>query len=70
MAVPARPLSEINQQAIHLLAKEMGVADAVRFLSQFGTGQGDYTQERRQLFEGLTLDEITEQIKSERSGDR
>jgi len=66
MAVPTRPLSEINRQAIHLLVKEMGAADAVRFLSQFGTGQGDYTQERRQLFEGLTLDEITEQIKSER----
>lgn len=66
MAVPTRPLSEINRQAIHLLATEMGVADAVRFLSQFSTGQGNYTEERRQLFEGLTLDEITEQIKSER----
>lgn len=66
MAIPTRPLSEINRQAIHLLAKEMGTADAVRFLSQFSTGEGNYTEERRQLFEGLTLDEVTEQIKSER----
>jgi hypothetical protein len=44
----------------------MGAADAVRFLSQFNTGQGNYTEERRELFEGLTLEDITEQIKSER----
>lgn len=67
MAVPTRPLSEINRQAIRLLAKEMGAADAVRFFSQFTTGLGDYTEERRELFEGLTLEEITEQIKRERS---
>ncbi len=47
MAVPARPLSEINEQAIRLLVREMGPADAVRFCGQFTTGYGDYTKERK-----------------------
>lgn len=64
MAVPARPLSEINEQAIRLLAKEMGAADAARFISQFTTGFGDYTEERKKLFEGLTLEEAAKEIRS------
>ena len=58
MTVPLKPLSEITKQAIDLLAKELGVVDMVRFLNQFTTGYGDYTQEREALFEDLTLDEI------------
>ncbi len=64
MAVPARPLSEINEQAIRLLVREMGAADAARFISQFTTGYGDYTKERKELFKDLTLEEVVQQIRS------
>ena len=64
MAVPARPLSEINEQAIRVLSEEMGPADTARFISQFTTGYGDYTEERRKLFEGLTLEEVAREIRS------
>lgn len=67
MAVPTRPLSEINEQAIHLLATEMGAADAARFISQFTTGDGNYTEERKVLFGDLTLEEVTREIRSEKS---
>lgn len=63
MAVPARPLSEINEQAIRVLSKEMGPADTARFISQFTTGYGNYTEERRKLFEGLTLEEVAQEIR-------
>lgn len=53
-----------------MLAKEMGPADAVRFFSQFTTGYGNYTEDRKKLFEDLTLDEIVEQIRKEKSPDR
>lgn len=65
MAVPARPLSEINDQATRLLVREMGAADAARFISQFTTGYGDYTEERKELFEDLTLEEVVQQIRDE-----
>ena len=50
MISETRPLIEMNLQAIHLLYKELGVVDAVRFLSQFSQGYGNYAQERDALF--------------------
>jgi hypothetical protein len=35
MITNIRPLVEINQQAIQLLYKQLGVVDTVRFLKQF-----------------------------------
>lgn len=66
MAVPVRPLSEINEEAIRLLSKEMGAADTARFISQFTTGFGDYTEERKELFEGLTLEEAAREIREKK----
>jgi hypothetical protein len=63
MNVQTKPLSEITQQAIDLLFKEMGIVNTMRFLNQFTTGYGDYTQEREALFKDLTLDEILSALK-------
>jgi hypothetical protein len=57
MTIQAKPLSEITQQAIELLSKELGVVATVRFLGQFTTGYGNYTEEREVLFKDLTLDQ-------------
>lgn len=64
MNVQTKPLHEITQQAIALLFKEMGVVNTVRFLNQFTTGYGGYTQEREALFKDLTLDEILSAMKN------
>jgi hypothetical protein len=64
MNVQTKPLSEITQQAIDLLFKELGIVNTIRFLNQFTTGYGDYTQEREALFKDLTLDEILSAMKS------
>jgi hypothetical protein len=63
MNVQTRPLSEITRHAIDLLSKEIGIVDTVRFLNQFTTGYGDYTEERKALFKDLTLDEILATVK-------
>ena len=64
MNVQTKPLSDITQQAIDLLFKEMGIVNTMRFLNQFTTGYGDYTQEREALFKDLTLDELLAAMKS------
>jgi hypothetical protein len=64
MNVQTKPLSEITQQAIDLLFKEMGIVNTMRFLNQFTTGYSDYTQEREALFKDLTLDEILSAMKN------
>jgi hypothetical protein len=65
MNIQTKPLSEITRHAIDLLAKEMGIVDTVRFLTQFTTGYGNYTEEREALFKDLTLDEILAIMKKE-----
>ena len=60
MTAPVRPLAEVTHAAIRLLARELGVVDTARFWSQVGAGRGDYTEERRELFEGITLEEWVE----------
>ena len=66
MITDVRPLIEINQQAISLLYKELGVVDAVRFLKQFTQGYGNYTQEREVLFANKSLDDIVSEIEKSR----
>ena len=58
MNIQARPLSEITQEAVDLLFKEIGIVSTVRFLNQFTIGYGNYTEEREALFKDLTLDQI------------
>jgi hypothetical protein len=66
MLTEARPLVEINQQAIRLLYKELGVVDAVRFLRQFTQGCGNCTQERESIFANKSLDDIVDEIENRR----
>ncbi len=58
MSVFVKPLAEITHEAISLLSREMGVADTLRFLGQFASGTGNYTEERDALLGDLTLEEI------------
>jgi hypothetical protein len=57
---------DINQQAISLLYKELGVVDAVRFLKQFTQGYGNYTEEREALFADKSLEKIVSEIEKRR----
>jgi len=66
MNMQARPVSEINRRATHILFKEMGVVDTIRFFNQFSMGQGDYTKEREKWLGEISLDEAISQIKSHR----
>lgn len=52
MTVNLRPLAEVTHEAIDVLCREIGVVDTLRFLGQFTTGSGNYTEERDRLFEG------------------
>jgi hypothetical protein len=62
MSVQPKPLSQITQEAIAILMREIGVANTLRFLNQFSVGYGNYTEEREALFKDLTLGEILQQM--------
>ncbi len=66
MKIHAKPLTEINQLATHILCRAMGALDTIRPIHQFTTGYGDYTKERKKLFGDLSLKEIVSEIKNAR----
>jgi hypothetical protein len=67
MSVKLTTLHELNKRAEAALIKEMCVVDTLRFLSQFRTGAGDYTAERKRLFEGMSVRDIVREIKERRT---
>jgi len=66
MSLQIKPLDELNEEAIRVLTRELGVANTARFIRQFTTGTGDYTEERPELFAGQSLDDILELIRERR----
>jgi hypothetical protein len=66
MIIEIKPLAEITNEAIKVLCREIGVINTIRFLNQFTTGYGNYTQEREYLFADVTLDGIISEIKRDR----
>jgi hypothetical protein len=68
MSAQIQPISTINQRATDALIREVGVVDTVRFLNQFRAGSGDYTAEREELFRGMSVKDIIDDIKAQRKG--
>ena len=66
MSAQIQPISELTQRATNVLIKEFGVVDTIRFLNQFRAGSGNYTIERQQLFQGMSVKDIVHEIKARR----
>lgn len=61
-----RPLNEITTAAIHILCKEIGLVNTLRFINQFTTGYGNYAEERVALFGNMALSEVITRIKEKK----
>jgi len=46
-----KTLNEIRIQGFDVLVKNLGPADAIRFIQSYSHGSGDYTKERRATLE-------------------
>jgi len=62
MSVQLRSFPELNRMALRVLCRELGIVDTLHYLGQIRSGAGDYTRERKHLFEGLTLDQYREAV--------
>jgi hypothetical protein len=57
---------ELRERGIEALTKALGPVGMARFLQEFTTGSGDYTQEREQWLEGLTVRNVVQEIQRNR----
>ncbi|NJM58626.1 MAG: hypothetical protein HC857_16140 [Synechococcales cyanobacterium RU_4_20] len=56
-----------ESHCLQRLIDHLGYVNAIRFFKQFETGNGDYTQERHQWLDSLSLDEIWADIQKRQS---
>jgi hypothetical protein len=54
---------EIRNLGMKSLINTLGYAGMIRFLRQFSKGSGDYLELQKDLFKGMTVDEIYEKAK-------
>ena len=57
---------QIRSAGIEALKRELGVVGMVRFLQMFETGRGNYTEERHEWLDQMTLDDIYTRIQANR----
>ncbi len=57
------PLPVLREKGLAVLVRELGPANALRFLHLYQTGTGNYTTEREQWLGSLALEEIDAEIK-------
>lgn len=50
--------AEIKRKGLNVLFKELGEADAIRFLSQISYEKRDYLKLQGELFNGMTVEDI------------
>jgi hypothetical protein len=62
-AIDYRNPNVVRRAGMSALQKELGPVGAAYFLRQFSAGQGDYTRERENLLDGITLDEIVKNVR-------
>jgi exopolyphosphatase/pppGpp-phosphohydrolase len=59
-------LTEIKQQGYKALIGALGVAGTLRFLQQLEVGYGDYTKERHQWLNQVTIDDFRDYVKQQK----
>jgi len=55
-------LYEIRMEGWRALSERLGPAGAMRFMMQYDPGRGDYSKERHEIFDGLSIDELLKSI--------
>ncbi len=63
-------LEEIRSQGLKALTERLGPEGMIRFIQMFDKGSGDYTRDRHKWLDGITIDEISEEIIKKRKKEK
>jgi len=55
---PRMSLYQIRMEGWKALTDRLGPGGAMRFMMQYDPGHGDYSNDRHEIFDALTLDEL------------
>jgi hypothetical protein len=55
---------ELRERGFRALVRALGYADALRFLRQYESGYGDYTEERQTMLPPATAEDLTREAEA------
>jgi hypothetical protein len=59
-------IAEIRAKGWEALTKELGYAGATKFILLYEKGVGNYTEERKKIFQDTTITDVIKDLKSKR----
>ena len=69
MNATAMTLDQIRSRGLIALSRDLGPVGLVRFLQQYESGHGDYTEDRRDWLGNDAVQALAEEIERRRDGD-
>lgn len=63
MNIEPTNLFQIRQLGLEILSRELGPVAMIKFLQQYEVGTGDYSRERHQWLDKITIDDIAEKAR-------
>ncbi len=57
--------ADLRKAGWNALKERLGIPEALRFLLQYEKGEGDYTELRRDIYKGETVDSLISRVKKE-----
>ena len=66
MTTESANLHQIRQRGIEILNRELGPIATIRFLQQYEVGIGDYSVERHQWLDKMSIEDIAEAARKRR----
>lgn len=64
----AKTISEVKEVGWSALVERLGASGATLFILEYEKGYGDYTEDRKRIFDKKPLEEIVEEIKERIKG--
>ena len=61
---------ELQRKGFKALVDALGTVDAMRFIHQYDSGSGDYTKERHQWLDQLTIDDFPNYVRQKRQSQK
>ena len=59
-------LYQIRQAGLEVLNRELGPVSMIRFLQQYEKGYGDYSKERHEWLDKISVEDIVKKIRNKR----
>ena len=62
MAVTVRELEKIRREGLKALKDKLGVEGMIEFIQMYSDGKGDYTKEKYENYDELTIEDFEKYI--------